>query len=202
MKSFVKNEAPSIVFIAILFLLSGIYYQLLKIDTLSQKNIIVNITNVVQEPTIKKDRECTLNKNCKILAETIFFESRGVIDDSGKYAVGFVVMNRVDTPDKWPDDIKKVVYQKNRDNVCQFSFACDPRFDTEKERINVILEEQKSWFKVTEVAYDIYFNQVEDFTNGADHFYNPDKVSYTPKFAKEYKFVGTFGGQDFYRSYF
>lgn len=69
--------------------------------------------------------------NC--LARGIYFEARGE-SIRGQLAVGRVILNRVKSK-AYPETVCGVVYQnKEKHNRCQFSFACDGKPDTIKER--------------------------------------------------------------------
>lgn len=58
------------------------------------------------------------------LTEAIYFEARGE-NERGQFAVGRVILNRVESR-SYPDSICEVVYQNaERLNACQFSFVCD-----------------------------------------------------------------------------
>jgi spore germination cell wall hydrolase CwlJ-like protein len=77
------------------------------------------------------ESESTRELDC--LARGIYFEARGE-SIRGQLAVGRVILNRVKSK-AYPDTVCEVVYQnKNRHNRCQFSFACDGKPDTIKER--------------------------------------------------------------------
>jgi spore germination cell wall hydrolase CwlJ-like protein len=65
-----------------------------------------------------------LGSELKCLAVAIYFEARGE-PEAGQYAVGEVILNRIDEK-AYPGSVCGVVYQNaHRLNRCQFSFACD-----------------------------------------------------------------------------
>ena len=67
------------------------------------------------------------------LAQAIYFEARGE-SPIGQFAVGRVVLNRVDS-DAYPGTVCGVVFQNaERTNRCQFSFACDGKPENIFER--------------------------------------------------------------------
>lgn len=142
------------------------------------------------------DKFCEQNRQCKKLAEAIFFESRGE-PIRGQYAVAFAIINRRDSW-RWPDEVEDVIAQRIR-GVCQFSYVCDLDEETREEMIASRVNAD-DWKKSLDIAYDVYYYEVQDFTNGADHFYNPKKVSRTPHFANVYEFVTVIGDHKFYRS--
>lgn len=142
-----------------------------------------------------KDELCEKHAECKKLAEAVFFESRGEPID-GQYAVAYAVINRRDTENRWGDTVTSVVNQKIMGN-CQFSYVCELNNDVRRKMIS---NNPESWSQSLEVAFNVFNFEVPDLTNGADHFYNPRKVSRTPHFAKVYEYVATIGEHKFYRS--
>lgn len=139
---------------------------------------------------------CNEQPQCKKLAEAVFFESRGESID-GQYVVAFVVRNRRDNERRWGNTITSVVDQKNAEGYCQFSYVCE--LDNYTRRV-MIKEELDSWDRALQVAYDVYYFAVEDFTHGADHFYNPRKVKRKPRFAEVYEFIAQIDNHAVYKS--
>ncbi len=95
----------------------------------------------------------------RCLALTIYFEARGE-PDSGKRAVGHVVVNRV-RDDGFPDSICDVVRQGG-DRIrhrCQFSWYCDGRSDRP--------EKGAEWQRSLVIAEQIYRGASVDPTHGA-----------------------------------
>lgn len=137
---------------------------------------------------------CKTHLTCVKLAEAVFFESRGEVL-TGQYAVAHTIVTRKRSG-RWPDDIRSVVNQKRR-GVCQFSYMC--QFKMKRDRMKVIQKNDNSWRTALVVATDVLFGLASDPTNGADHFYNPDKVK-QPVFARTYEFVARIGNHRFYRS--
>lgn len=147
-------------------------------------------------PILKSDEDmCIENVQCRILAEAVFFESRGE-PTKGQYAVAFVVRNRRDNERRWGDTIAKVVNSK-RDGVCQFSYVCQLDRATMNRMMN---RSYDAWVKSLQVAYNVYYFVVDDWTQGADHFYNPAKVKRTPRFAQVYEYVAHVGGHKIFKS--
>jgi spore germination cell wall hydrolase CwlJ-like protein len=104
----------------------------------------------------------------RCLAQTIYFEARGE-PDTGKLAVGHVVMNRV-LDRRFPADVCEVVRQggEERRYLCQFTWWCDGRSDTPQ---NV-----KSWDRSLMFARMIYWGFTQDPTDGA-LWYHADYVA-------------------------
>jgi hypothetical protein len=136
---------------------------------------------------------CFKSWNCYKLAEAIYHEDRGG-GIQGMKAVANVIINRVNGH-KFPSTIAGVVNQKRRNErgvmVCQFSYVCTGK---------VAMKDHEWKIKAGWIALKAYRGQLKDRTNGADHYYNPDKVAKTPKFAKEYTQVASISDHLFYRS--
>lgn len=104
------------------------------------------------------------------LALNLYHEARS---DSvlGMKAVGWVTLNRVYSQ-RYPDTICDVVYQANLDsngnpilNQCHFSWWCDGKSDTPKDK--------ESWIKVQVIAHEVMqeYGVNEDFTDGATMYH-------------------------------
>jgi spore germination cell wall hydrolase CwlJ-like protein len=118
------------------------------------------------------------------LATNIYFESANE-SLAGKISVSMVVLNRVNDS-RYPSEVCDVVYQgrygKNerasaaRKNQCQFSWACDNKSDTARNK-----EKLAESFQVAELVYRMY-KEGFDITDGATHYH----ASYVnPKWAKD-----------------
>jgi spore germination cell wall hydrolase CwlJ-like protein len=101
------------------------------------------------------------------LALNIYFEARGE-SETGKIAVGHVVMNRV-MDAKYPDSVCDVVMQggERRRHKCQFSWWCDGRSDTPRNK--------RAWWQSKQLAFQIYVGMSQDPTDGA-LWYHADYV--------------------------
>jgi Cell Wall Hydrolase len=121
------------------------------------------------------------------LALNIYHEARGEPDE-GKLAVGHVVLNRV-LSGRFPSTVCEVVQQGGevRRNRCQFSWWCDGRSDTPRNR--------QDWQRSSELALAIYWGQTEDPTNGA-LWYHADYVS--PAWRHDFDQGPTIGRHIFY----
>lgn len=114
------------------------------------------------------------------LALNIYHEARGE-SIKGQIAVGLVTLNRVASK-LYPNTICKVVKQAKRWNgnlvrgKCQFSWWCDGRSDTPRNR--------EAWVKAKSIAKVVlgsYNRPGRDITNGS-MWYHADYVN--PKWAK------------------
>lgn len=130
------------------------------------------------------------SKEQKCLAEAIYFEARGEIEE-GQVAVAQVVLNRVKNP-SYPNSICGVVYQnKHKRNRCQFSFACDGI----KDRI----ASPKAWTTAKRITREVldgkrYLKMVDASTH-----YHADYVN--PRWAKAMAKRGKIGLHIFYKTY-
>lgn len=83
----------------------------------------------------ERDRQC--------LAVAIYFEARGE-SEAGQMAVAQVVLNRV-LDHRYPNTVCGVIYQNRHwRNRCQFSFACDGRPET--------IRDKRSWATAVRIA--------------------------------------------------
>lgn len=131
----------------------------------------------------KKIEKCKEDSECHILAEAIVYEARGE-SLFGQYAVGSVILNRVDSP-RFPDTIKDVVYQRH-----QFEYV----MNKDKQRPG-----QQAWDKAYVVAYELLSGMFERVTH-TDHYLNPSVVSRMPRWTHVYDYQMTIGNHDFYMS--
>jgi spore germination cell wall hydrolase CwlJ-like protein len=124
----------------------------------------------------------------KCLATAIYFEARGE-PARGQTAVAQVILNRVDSK-AYPDSVCGVVYQnKHRRNACQFSFACDGKADTVREK--------RAWRKAERIAEDVAEGRGILREVGSATHYHADYVR--PYWAKRMRRLASIGRHIFYR---
>lgn len=118
-----------------------------------------------------------LSDNAYCLAQNMYHEARGE-DIAGLVAVGNVVLNRV-LSKRFPNTICEVVRQGGESrNKCQFSWWCDGRSDTMKDKA--------AWKMMVWIAKKLLDRSIGDNTNGS-LFYHTVSVdpywndSMTPK---------------------
>lgn len=116
------------------------------------------------------------------LSKAVYHEARGETLN-GQAAVAHVVLNRAKS-NKYPSNICSVVYQEK-----QFT-------DIQKAKPNYA---SNAWKKAVEVAAFSTVGFVDDPTNGATHYYNPDKVKKNPKWASKMKRLLRIGGHVFFK---
>jgi spore germination cell wall hydrolase CwlJ-like protein len=153
---------------------------LLFLPAVAQANTAPSVSKY---SSYKKEMEC--------LARAIYFEARGE-PEKGQEAVALVVLNRVKN-EHYPDTVCGVVYQNDHmRNKCQFSFACDGKPDTIKEK--------DAYKKAERIAREVLAcgegdcdkpNLLEQSTH-----YHASSVK--PRWAKKLKRTGQVGSHIFY----
>ena len=122
------------------------------------------------------------------IALNVYYEARSEPLES-QVGVAHVVINRR-VSDKFPDDACSVVYQgleKGRGR-CQFSWYCDGKSDTPKEK--------SAWLYSQLVAHNVVRGYVKDNTDGSI-YYHANYVR--PFWSKHYEHTVTLGSHIFYK---
>ncbi len=121
------------------------------------------------------------------LAKALYFEARGE-PVRGQFAVAEVILNRVEALE-YPDSICDVVHQgSHRKNACQFSFACDGRPET--------IREKDAFLQVGKIAALMISGAPRALTDGATHFHTN---AVRPRWASKFPRTATIGSHRFYR---
>lgn len=121
------------------------------------------------------------------LAEALYFEARGE-STPGLFAVGEVIMNRVDSS-SYPNSPCAVVHQgTGRKFACQFTYTCDGIADT--------IGNRAAYQRVGKVARLLLDGAPRDLTSGATH-YHTNAVS--PSWARRFPRTASIGVHYFYR---
>lgn len=121
------------------------------------------------------------------LSEALYFEARGETA-TGLFAVGEVIMNRVDS-NAYPDSVCSVINQgTGRKFACQFTYTCDGR----PEQIS----EQSSWRRVGKVARLLIDGADRNLTEGATHYHT---TAVSPSWARRFPRTAKYGVHLFYR---
>ena len=140
-----------------------------------------------EEHFIREQPRATGGESWRCLTEALYFEARGE-DLKGLYAVGEVILNRVEDR-RYPGTVCGVVYQgTGRLHGCQFSYACDGR----PEHIN----DAGAWNRVGKVARILLDGAPRVLTDGATH-YHARWVS--PSWARQFPRTASIGVHHFYR---
>lgn len=121
------------------------------------------------------------------LSEALYFEARGEADD-GLYAVGEVILNRVDSS-AYPDTVCGVVNQgTGRRHACQFSYTCDGVPD--------VIRDTQAHVRTTRIARDLLDGAPRDLTQGATHYH---MYNVHPSWSRQFPRTVTIGVHHFYR---
>ena len=121
------------------------------------------------------------------LAEALYFEARGE-SVTGQFAVGEVILNRVDSAE-FPNTVCKVINQgTGRKFACQFTYTCDGR----KE----VISEPVAYDRVGKVAYMLLKGAPRNLTQGATYYHTR---SVSPGWARKFLRTATIGVHYFYR---
>lgn len=159
---------------------------------------VVKDNNLVKAPVASSTRppvaiQPLSAEDVTCMALTLYHEARGE-GDRGMFAVGYVVMNRVDDK-RFPPSVCKVIYQGKRvhgrlvHNRCQFNWACDGRSDVPKN---------KEMYKHCEELAKLVLLKFAPNPVGKSIFYH--EVRYHPRWARHSRFVARVGHQLFYKS--
>ncbi|MEL6683930.1 MAG: cell wall hydrolase [Pseudomonadota bacterium] len=125
--------------------------------------------------------------NWQCLAEALYFEARGE-SVRGMFAVGEVIMNRVDS-NSYPDTLCNVINQgTGRKYACQFTYTCDGKPET--------ISEPRSWERVGKVARMLIDGAPRVLTGGATHYHTK---AVNPSWAQRYPRTAEIGYHYFYR---
>jgi spore germination cell wall hydrolase CwlJ-like protein len=119
------------------------------------------------------------------LTEALYFEARGE-SLKGQFAVAEVILNRADSP-KYPRSVCGVVNQAGGGS-CQFSYVCDGRSDTMKDR-----EARDRAARIARVMLD---GAPRMLTDGATHFHTK---AVRPGWAHRFPRTASIGAHLFYR---
>jgi len=121
------------------------------------------------------------------LAEALYFEARGE-SLKGQIAVAEVILNRVDSR-RYPDTICGVVQQgQHRRNACQFSYNCDGRANTIRDR--------GTFDRLGKIAWSMMSGTPRKLTGQALYYHN---TSVSPRWARVFHRTTQIGSHIFYR---
>lgn len=122
-----------------------------------------------------------------ILALVLWRESRGESFEA-KCAVAHSIINRVNHPKWWGNDIQSVIKQPY-----QYSSMTDPN---DKQLTNWPSRSDKSWHECLQAAAAVIDRAVPNPVPGADSYFD-DSIK-PPYWAKDEMFVGKIGRLNFY----
>jgi len=123
----------------------------------------------------------------RCLAEALYFEARGE-SVRGMFAVGEVIMNRVDSA-RFPSSLCGVINQgTGRQYACQFTYTCDGNAE--------VIHEPAAWAKVGKVARLLMDGAPRQLTDGATHYHTR---AVNPRWARVFPRTAAIGSHFFYR---
>jgi spore germination cell wall hydrolase CwlJ-like protein len=123
----------------------------------------------------------------RCLAEALYFEARGE-SVRGMFAVGEVIMNRVDSA-RFPSSLCGVINQgTGRQYACQFTYTCDGNSE--------VIHEPAAWERVGKVARLLVDGAPRQLTDGATHYHTR---AVNPRWARVFPRTTTIGSHHFYR---
>lgn len=194
------------IFFSLLLLITVTVYFNTESDATGQDR-----TSFVSQPILieKLPEKVVDTQQMNCLAINIYHEARGETVE-GKFAVGHVTMNRVNS-NRFPNSICKVVYQAElrtnwrgdkvpKRHRCQFSWYCDGKSDAivlKTSEGKVIKYNMEAWEQSLSVASNILKYEIYDTTNGATHYFN-DKLA-DPYWAKAFVQVASIENHVFHR---
>ncbi len=121
------------------------------------------------------------------LAEALYFEARGE-SVKGQFAVGEVILNRVDNP-QFPNSVCGVIKQgTGRKFQCQFTYTCDG--------IKEVIAEPKAYERVGKVAALLLAGAPRKLVKGATHYHTR---AVSPSWSRVYPRVAAIGVHYFYK---
>ncbi|MCT8972509.1 cell wall hydrolase [Microbaculum marinisediminis] len=136
---------------------------------------------------MRLDRDIARERRC--LATAIYFEARGE-PASGQRAVAQVVLNRV-SDRRYPATVCDVVFQnQERQNRCQFSFACDGRPED--------IGDQRAWRRAMLLAGEALMGRYFDGAIGAATHYHATSVE--PTWSRHLYRIARIGAHVFYQT--
>lgn len=145
------------------------------------------------------------------LSLNMWFEGRNK-SSADRLATAHTVLNRV-SDSRWPNTICGVIYQgryktdpETKASIlikhkCQFSWYCDGKSDTVRltdHKGRVIKKNVAIWEDIQKSAFAVIAGETEDPTKGANHYYNPKAVNYTPRWATAESLVHVSDGHNYH----
>lgn len=121
------------------------------------------------------------NRQIDCLVKNTYFEARGE-PVKGQLAVIFTTLNRA-TSDKYPDDLCKVVYQRN-----QFSWT---------SQRNRTIKDKETYSEIKDKVHEVLQGKHKDVSNGALYFHATSIRK--PKDFGNVKCTARIGGHVFYK---
>ncbi|MDA2922968.1 cell wall hydrolase [Patescibacteria group bacterium AH-259-L07] len=121
-----------------------------------------------------------------LLARAIFGEARSeVLSDNTRIAIGWSIRNRVDNPGWWGDSYHSVILEPKQYSTFRISDPNRPFVENPLRADNFI--DKKAWQNCYKIAGQVIRGEVQDPTNGANHYY--DESIARPKWLTQENFI-------------
>lgn len=133
-------------------------------------------------PDHEKIRRCKLRFSCSLVAEAVVYEARGE-PLQGQYAVAWVVKNRAEGANRFPNSIEDVIHQPS-----QFSYLRDMHLQ--------LTPSKGDWEIGYKVAYDTIHEEVDSPIGEATH-YHADHTK--PYWSSKLQYVASVGHHIYYQ---
>jgi spore germination cell wall hydrolase CwlJ-like protein len=161
--------------------------QLTSLPPASERGITTEPVVIYDAAYLASLPAATGGDDWQCLAEALYFEARGESIE-GIFAVGEVILNRVDSG-AYPSSLCGVVNQgTGRRNACQFSYTCDGN--------PTVVREREAWNNVGKIARILLDGTPRDLTNGATHFHTR---AVNPSWSRRFTRTASIGAHLFYR---
>lgn len=145
------------------------YNRFDDVETIDIIPSMSEISPIFELPTPIYEAESVLvkldPKEFECMRTNMYYEARNQKSDEAYIAVGYTVLNRVESK-RYPNSICGVVQQARRDsngtpirNKCQFSWYCDGKPDV-PNLANVL--ERRAWERAAELAAVVMRNEVDN----------------------------------------
>lgn len=176
--------------------LAIVFTQYKKDEAVVQINKVVYAPMNIKPLSQKVAEVAQTDLDCMTL--NLYFEARNQDTEAAMAAVGYTVLNRVESKN-YPDSICDVVFQGRRDasgnyvrNKCQFSWVCDGKAD--KPNMNHPVE-ASAWKKANKVAVKVLTGKIRNPVGNAT-MYHATYVN--PRWAKSFAIVAQIEDHIFY----
>jgi spore germination cell wall hydrolase CwlJ-like protein len=146
------------------------------------------LRNAVVTTPVIRIKLSDLERERRCLTESIYFEARGE-SAVGQLAIAEVILNRV-TSGRYPGTICGVVFQGQKSDQCQFSFACSVYMNKPRDPV--------AWRKAQRLAHYVLSGDVTTSIVGSATYYHAAYVY--PQWAPYMIEVAKIGHHIFYRS--
>ncbi|MDA2936532.1 cell wall hydrolase [Patescibacteria group bacterium AH-259-L05] len=121
-----------------------------------------------------------------LLARAIFGEARNeILSDKTRIAVGWSIRNRTEDPSRWSDNYRDVILQEDQYSAFRISDPNRPFVENPLRADSFI--DKKAWQNCYKIAVQVIRGEVQDPTNGANHYY--DESIARPKWLTQENFI-------------